>query len=82
MRTYETSDIAISAYLVMRGVSLITATKVGNKFRFIFDDTNGLISALESEYLASDFPRYDASMRQIKRKLYKLNSFVYFASFY
>lgn len=71
MRTYETSDIAISAYLVMRGLTLITATKVGNKFKFVFDDSNNIVSTLESEYLASDFPRYDASMRQIKRRLYK-----------
>jgi hypothetical protein len=71
MQTYETSDIAISAYLVMRGLQLINANKVGNKFKFIFDDTNQIASQLESEYLSSDFPRYDAAMRQIKRRLYK-----------
>lgn len=71
MQTYETSDIAISAYLVMRGLTLLAATKVGNKFKFIFDDTNGVASTFEMEYLSSDFPRYDASMRQIKRRLYK-----------
>ena len=71
MHTYETSDIAISAYLVMRGLTLIAANKIGNKFRFIFEDANGAASQFESDYLSSDFPRYDAAMRQIKRKLYK-----------
>ena len=71
MKIYETSDIAISAYLVMRGLGLVSATKSGNKFRFIFDDESGLAESYEREYLSSDFPRYDASMRQIKRRLYK-----------
>lgn len=71
MKTYETSDIAISAYMVMRGLNLIGATKVGNKFRFVFDNPNGIAEAMERDYLSSDFPRYDASMRQVKRWLYK-----------
>lgn len=71
MKTYETSDISISAYMVMRGLNLLSAAKNGNKFRFIFDNSNGTAEILEREYLSSDFPRYDASMRQIKRRLYK-----------
>lgn len=71
MKTYETSDIAISAYLAMRGLTLLVAQKVGNKFRFIFEDADGMAELYEREYLSSDFPRYDASMRQVKRRLYK-----------
>lgn len=71
MRTYETSDIAISAYLAMRGLNLISAMRIGNKFKFTFDDESCLAEGYEREYLSSDFPRYDASMRQVKRKLYK-----------
>lgn len=71
INTYETSDISISAYLVMRGLTLVTANKVGNKFKFIFEDINNVATVYEMEYLSSDFPRYDAAMRQIKRKLYK-----------
>ena len=71
MSTYETSDIAISAYLAMRGLNLISAARIGNKFKFTFENEGGIAEAYEREYLSSDFPRYDASMRQIKRKLYK-----------
>jgi hypothetical protein len=71
MQTYETSDIAISAYLVMRGINLIAATKVGNKFKFTFENPDSIAENMEREYLSSDFPRYDASMRQVKRRLYK-----------
>lgn len=71
VKTYETSDISISAYMVMRGISLISAAKIGNKFRFIFDNHDGHAESIEREYLSSDFPRYDASMRQVKRRLYK-----------
>ena len=71
MQTYETSDIAISAYLVMRGINLVAATKVGNKFKFTFENPDSIAENMEREYLSSDFPRYDASMRQVKRRLYK-----------
>lgn len=71
MQTYETSDIAISAYLVMRGINLIAATKAGNKFKFTFENPDSIAENMEREYLSSDFPRYDASMRQVKRRLYK-----------
>ena len=72
MLTYETSDIAISAYLVMRGINLVAASKIGNKFKFVFDNTSETAEAMERDYLTSDFPKYDAAMRQVKRKLYKL----------
>lgn len=71
MQTYETSDIAISAYLVMRGINLVSAMKVGNKFKFTFENLDGVAENMEREYLSSDFPRYDAAMRQVKRRLYK-----------
>lgn len=72
MITYETSDIAISAYLVMKGLNLLSASRQGNRFKFIFENDRGLAESCEREYLSSDFPRYDASMRQIKRRLYKV----------
>ena len=72
MLTYETSDIAISAYLVMRGINLVSALKIGNKFKFVFDNINEAAEAMERDYLTSDFPKYDAAMRQVKRRLYKL----------
>ena len=71
MQTYETSDIAMTAYLVMRGVELISVSKTANKFRYVFDNCSDLVSKFEAEYLSSDYPRYDAAMRQIKRRLYK-----------
>ncbi len=55
----------------MRGLTLLSASKSGNKFRFIFENGQDLAEIYEREYLSSDFPRYDASMKQIKRKLYK-----------
>lgn len=71
MNTYETSDIAISAYMAMKGLNLLIASRQGNRFKFVFENERGLAELYEREYLSSDFPRYDASMRQIKRKLYK-----------
>ena len=38
---YQTSDIGLSAYLMMQGFKLISAKKLGNgRFEFTFEDTS------------------------------------------
>jgi hypothetical protein len=71
MTNYITSDIALAAYLMMRGVKLISADRQGGKFTFTFDDKNNLANSTSIEYLSSDFPRFDAAMRHLKKMLYR-----------
>lgn len=67
---FTTSDIALAAYLLMKGLPIISAAKVRNKFAFTFDDKNSLAKSLSQEYITTEHPQYDAAMRQIKRMLY------------
>ena len=41
MKTFETSDIGIAAYIMMRGLKLLKATRSqSGRFKFVFDDKN------------------------------------------
>lgn len=71
MTEYSTSDIALAAFLMMKGLKLTSAKREGGKFIFLFNDKNNLANSLLQEYLVSDFPRFDAAMRQLKKILYR-----------
>jgi len=67
---YTTADISLAAFLLMRGVRIISATREKGKFVFEFDDAENRALELSQEYILSEYPRYDASLRQVKRMLY------------
>ena len=49
---YTTSDLALAAFLVMRGLPLLSANRIQGRFEFIFDDKNSrnLISMVLRRY--------------------------------
>lgn len=71
MNQYETSDLALAAYLTFRGLKLISAKKLASgRFQFIISDENGEADALSLEYFSSDFCRFDNQVRSLKKLLY------------
>jgi hypothetical protein len=71
MSTYTTSDLALAAFLKMRGKKLVSAGKsrVG-KFMFEFEDDAGACGALALEFVNGEFSAYDAQVRALKKALY------------
>jgi len=67
---YTTADISLAAFLLMKGMKILSASREKGKFIFIFDDEKNIAFELSQEYIQSEYPRYDASMRQVKRMLY------------
>ena len=71
MSQYETSDLALAAYLTFKGLKLISAKKLqSGRFQFVIDDTNGEADSLSLEYFSSDFCRFDNQVRSLKKLLY------------
>lgn len=72
MKTFETSDIGIAAYLMMRGLKLKSASR-GNrgKFKFIFADPDNLGRSYEVDYVNSESAKFDANMKNLKNILFK-----------
>lgn len=71
MSTYFTSDLSLAAFLVMKGMRILIAQKHGNRFEFLLDCRELPANDLVEEYISSEYPKYDASMRLLKRRLYE-----------
>ena len=72
MKTFETSDIGIAAYVMMRGLKLRSATRgARGRFSFIFEDPNNLGRVYEVDYVNSESAKFDANMKNLKNILFK-----------
>ena len=72
MKTFETSDIGIAAYVMMRGLRLQRASRgTGGRFSFVFVDPKGEGSKFAVDYVNSESAMFDANMKNLKNILYK-----------
>ena len=69
---FMTSDISLASFLLTKNLLLLSAVRVKGRFEFTFDNKLNDTQAFCQEYLMSDYPRYDAALRQLKKKLYGL----------
>lgn len=71
--TYSTSDIGIAAYVMMRGLKLISASRAKNsgRFEFVFEDPSNQGLVLSVEYANSESAKFDAHIKNLKNILYK-----------
>ena len=68
---YSTSDLSLAAFLLMRGIKLLSAEKsVTGKFNFSFTDPDGRCKKLAVEFLNSEFSKYDNHVRNLKKIIY------------
>tara|TARA_B100000282_G_C31578649_1_gene420021 strand:- start:235 stop:447 length:213 start_codon:yes stop_codon:yes gene_type:complete len=68
---YTTSDIAIAAYLMLKGFKLLSATReASGRFKFDFDDSNNEAKGYAVEYISSEFCRFDTHLKNLKKLLY------------
>ena len=72
MKTFETSDIGVAAYVMMKGLRLKSASRdTRGRFKFIFDDPNDMGNRYAVDYVNSEAARFDANMKNLKNILYK-----------
>ena len=72
MNTFETSDIGIAAYVMMKGLKLLKAARSpGGRFKFVFQDPQSLGPGLAVDYVNSEAAKFDANMKNLKNILYK-----------
>lgn len=69
---YNTSDIALAAYLMMRGLKLTVAERENSgRFKFVFDDPAGKATILAVDYINSEAAKFDAHVKNLKNILFK-----------
>lgn len=68
---YETSDLAIAAYLMLHEFKLVDAGKLtSGKFRFVFEDPDKKAKSKAVEFLSSDCSKFDTHIKNLKKLLY------------
>tara|TARA_R110002012_G_scaffold208120_1_gene378206 strand:- start:285 stop:515 length:231 start_codon:yes stop_codon:yes gene_type:complete len=71
-KIYNTSDLPLAAYLMMKNLKLKNAKRSpGGKFEFIFFDPDEIAFSLALEFVNSDFCKFDNHLRSLKKILYK-----------
>ena len=68
---FVTSDIAHAAYLMLKGLKLLSATReTDGRFKIEFDDSNKAAKSLVMEYVTSEFSAFDNHLKNLKKLLY------------
>jgi hypothetical protein len=71
MNIYKTSDLALAAYLSLKGLRLISASRSeGGRFEFELEDSDSRGGTLAMEYVGSEFSQFDNQVRSLKKLLY------------
>ena len=71
MDQYETSDLALAAFLTLKGLRLVSAKRLpSGRFEFILDDSEKKAEALAIDFFSSEFCEYDNKIRSLKKILY------------
>ena len=69
---YNTSDLSIAAYLMMKGMKLQNAYRGSSgQFMFEFEDPEGKGAQLAIEFTNDDCAVYDNHVRNLKKILYR-----------
>tara|TARA_R110000772_G_scaffold42044_1_gene97943 strand:- start:115 stop:336 length:222 start_codon:yes stop_codon:yes gene_type:complete len=71
MGQYETSDLALAAFLTLRGLKLVSAERLeSGRFQFILDDSDKKADTMAIDFFSSEFCEYDNKIRSLKKILY------------
>lgn len=71
MQTYETSDLAIAAWLMLHDFKLLDAGREpSGKFRFVFDDPKKEAKIKAVHFLSSDCCKFDTHIKNLKKIIF------------
>ncbi len=71
MKTYETSDLAIAAYLMLNNFKLLDASRTqSGKFSFVFEDPDSKAKSKAVEFLSSDCCKFDTHIKNLKKIIF------------
>jgi len=70
-KEYNTSDLSLAAFLLMKGLVLKNAEKVSSgKFKFSFHDPDDKAKKLALDFVNSEFCEFDNQIRNLKKLIY------------
>jgi hypothetical protein len=67
---FNTNDLSLTAYLIMRGCRLIVAKKLGTTYKFTINLGDYREQSLQADYINSESRRFDAAVRDLKKIIF------------
>ena len=70
-KTFKTSDLALAAYMITKGMSLVKAKRFDSgKYYFEIDDPNNEAESMKLEFINSEYYRFDNNLKMLKKMMY------------
>ena len=69
MAKFKTSDLGIAAYLLCKGVKLVSASRGSGRYEFIFEDRDDMCIRYSIDYVNSECSKFDAQIKNLKNIL-------------
>jgi len=71
VKTFKTSDLALAAYMITKGMSLVKAKRLDSgKYYFEIEDPNSQADAIKLEFINSEYYRFDNNLKMLKKMMY------------
>ena len=67
---FTTNDLSFTAYLMMRGCSLLVAKKLGKTYHFTVDLGEFTEQRAKIDYINSESAKFDAAVRDLKKIMF------------
>lgn len=71
VKIYKTSDLALAAYMITKGMILSKAKKLDNgRYHFEIEDEDGMAEKLKIEFVNSEYYKFDNNLKMLKKMMY------------
>ena len=70
-KVYITSDLALAAYMITKGMPLLKAKRLDSgRYHFEIADPNDCADKCKMEFINSEFYRFDNNLKMLKKMMY------------
>ncbi len=71
MKVFQTSDLALAAYMITKGLRLAKASRLkSGRYHFEIEDPNDCADKLTLEFINSEFMKFDNNLKMLKKMMY------------
>lgn len=71
MTIFQTSDLALAAYMITKGLKLSKAERLkSGRYHFEIEDPNDIADKLKVEFINSEFIKFDNNLKMLKKMMY------------
>ena len=71
IKIYKTSDLALAAYMITKGMILSKAKKLDSgRYHFEIEDEDGKAEKLKIEFVNSEYYKFDNNLKMLKKMMY------------